>query len=78
MSWQDMVIAIGSWIFIVALLPSIFSQNKPDVKTSIMTAVVLTVYGFVFFTLGLIFSAISGMGTAVCWWILFIQKIMKK
>jgi len=74
MIWQDIVISVGQWIFIIALMPSIFSQNKPDVKTSLITAIVLTVFGFTFLTLNLIIGGLSGLGTAFCWWILFVQK----
>lgn len=77
MIWQDIVISAGQWIFIIALIPSIFSQNKPDIRTSLMTAIVLTAFSFTFFTLDLVIGGISSLGTATCWWILFIQKIRR-
>ena len=73
--WQDYVIAIGSWLFIIALIPTIISKEKPALTTSLLTASVLTSYVLCFSSLGMLMSAISGAGTALCWWILAFQKM---
>jgi len=36
--WQDIMFSLGSWIFAIALIPSIVNkENKPDMKTSLQT-----------------------------------------
>jgi len=76
-SWQDIVMSIGQWIFIIALLPAIIGKDKPPWMTSLLTAVVLSVFAFIFLTLDMIMSAISGSATALCWWILLVQVIKR-
>jgi len=74
MQWQDIVITVGSWIFAIALIPSIRGKNKPELSSSVMTGSLLTVYIFVFGSLELLGSAISSAVVALCWWILAYQK----
>lgn len=74
MHWQDLAITIGSIIFIIALIPSVMSKDKPALSTSIMTGSVLTVFAFVYLTLSLWFSAIVTAGTAALWLLLAVQK----
>ena len=73
--WQDFIFSIVSWIFVVALIPSIFGYNKPEWTTSLLTASVLTVYSATFYSMGMDSSGTSGAVIAACWWILFVQKI---
>ncbi|MFW6283209.1 MAG: hypothetical protein ACOC1P_04125 [Minisyncoccales bacterium] len=75
MIWQDLVISIGEWIFIVSLMFSIFSKNKPSIYTSLTTGIVLTFFGISFFTLNLYMAGVSSLGCAICWYILFVQKL---
>jgi hypothetical protein len=72
--WQDYVFLTGQWIFIIALLPSIFSVHKPELLTSVMTGLVLLVYAVTFYSMGLVYGAISTAITAVCWLILAYQR----
>ena len=78
MIWQDAVIGIGNWIFVLALIPSIISNKKPAIATSLITAVVVTVIAYCFFTLELYHSMISSVAVGVCWWVLFLQVMLKK
>ena len=75
MIWQDIIFAIGSFVFVLALLPSIFGKNKPDMKTSLMTFLVLCAFVGCYITLGFWVSVVSGSLTAICWLILFAQKV---
>lgn len=72
--WQDWIMALGAWVFIVALIPAVKAKDKPPTSTSLMTGGVLTIYVVCMLTLGLVVSAISTGGTAFLWWILFFQK----
>lgn len=78
MAWQDVVMAIGGFIFWIALIPSVSSDNKPSKWTALMTALVLTAYLFVFASLEYWLSFVSGILTTTTWYILLIQKIRSK
>jgi len=72
--WQDWVISIGQFLFLVALIPSIRSAEKPALGTSLMTGIVLTVFAFTQFTLGLYFSVVSAITISIGWYILAWQS----
>ena len=74
MAWQDIIIAAGQWVFLLALLPSIFRKDKPALTTSIATSVVLAVLAFTYATLSLWISTISGILVSVAWFTLAVQK----
>jgi hypothetical protein len=77
MSWQDVVYAIGQWIFIIALVPSVLGKDKPALSTSLTTGLVLAVYVVTLISLNLWISAISSAVTAATWFILAYQKFKK-
>ncbi len=74
-SWQDIILTIGNIIFLIALLPSILSVDKPSKWTSLITSVTLTIFTIVYFTLGLSYACIATGLSALGWWVLFFQKI---
>lgn len=77
--WQDIVMSIGNWIFAFALFPSVFGiKNKPPKWTSLMTAVVLSIFVWCMITLNLLRTAVAITTTASLWWVLFIQKIKEE
>lgn len=78
MQWQDIVFTVGSLVFIIALLPSVFSENKPDIKTSALTTVILSVFALTYFSLHLYFSSIVTFATALVWGFLAWQKYHEK
>jgi len=73
LAWQEVVFAIGGFAFFMALLPSIFSNNKPAFSTSLMTASFLTTFVLAFATLDLWWSAAAQALGAAGWWVLAIQ-----
>jgi len=75
--WQDYVLAIGNWLFAIALIPTIIGKDKPAFSTSIMTSVILTIFAFCYFSLGLKWGAMAMGFGALAWWILTIQRLMK-
>lgn len=75
MVWQDYVIAIAQIGFVVALIPTLFSKDKPPVFTSFMTVVLLAIIIFCMFTLHLYFSAATAFAIMSTWAIIGIQKI---
>lgn len=77
MDWQDIVLTIGSALFSVALLPSVFGKNKPAWSSSLLTGSVLGVFAVVYATLGLWFSFGSTLVTASLWFVLLAQAIQE-
>jgi hypothetical protein len=75
--WQDVVIGIGQWIFVFALIPSILSEDKPNKLTSFLTAGVMSAFAVAFGTLHMVMSTVSALVVAIAWWILFIQKVLE-
>ena len=73
--WQDWVFAIGSFIFSVALIPAIRAKEKPPISTSLSTSLLLFAFAACYVSLGYWLSVISGSLTALCWFILFMQKL---
>lgn len=74
-NWQDIVLTLGSIVFLLALVPSIKSKDKPAVATSIMTGLVLFVFAATYTTLHLWFSAATTALTGVLWLVLAVQKV---
>lgn len=76
MSWQDIVFSIGAWIFVIALLPSVFGKDKPALTSSLMTGSVLAIYALTYLTLSLWISAFSTSLVALTWFTLAVQKYL--
>ena len=73
--WQDYLFLVGGIVFIAALLPSLFSKDKPSWLTSITTSFFLFGYSIAFLTLDLKFAGITTAITAMIWGVMFVQKI---
>lgn len=74
MSWQDLVLGVVQWIFLVALIPSIVGKHKPEFPTSMITGILLCVQAAVFYSLRGYVSAISTFLVACGWFILAWQR----
>ena len=73
MIWQEWVFTAGSLVNTIALLPSVFSEHKPALPTSLLTGTMLSTYSITFTSLGLYGSAGSILVTAFLWFVLAIQ-----
>jgi hypothetical protein len=71
---QDLIFSLGGIIFMVALIPSLVSENKPNYKTSILTSIVLYTFSITYISLDLTYSSIVSFITATLWLILFYQS----
>ncbi|MFA6602881.1 MAG: hypothetical protein WCT01_03700 [Candidatus Shapirobacteria bacterium] len=78
MKWQDFVLTFGQVIFILALFPSIFSKDKPSIKTSIPTSLVSFSIGVVYLTLNVPMAAATAVINGILWGILAFQKLKVK
>ncbi len=74
MWWQDWVIAICQWGFALALLPTVFGTEKPEVSTALVTAVLAGVVAATFATIPLIWAAVATGSTSVIWFIITAQS----
>lgn len=74
MQWQDLVITFGQIIFSLALLPMIFSKDKPSLISSIVTGLVLMIYVLTYITIQFWFGAAMTAVTGAIWLILAYQK----
>jgi hypothetical protein len=77
MLWQDWVFSVGTWVFAIALVPTIRGKEKPPLWTSFPTAIFLTLFALTYFSLTLWLSAFSSLLTATAWSILAIQKLQQ-
>ncbi|MCL4357527.1 hypothetical protein M1512_01360 [Patescibacteria group bacterium] len=78
MHWQETVLAVGQIVFIVALLPSLFSRDKPEIWTSIITGTVALSIAITYATMNLPLAAISALFNFIFWSILAVQKYRQK
>ena len=76
--WQDIVIFIGQFLLAVALIPSILSDKKPSWSTSLLTAIVLSVFAVCFYTLKLYGAMIAVLLGVLTWVILLVQVLRRK
>mgnify|MGYP003395202723 FL=1 len=74
MAWQDAVFFIGSWIFVISLIPTIRGKQKPDFSTSLTTSFILYIFMATYFTLELTLSGIATFASATTWAILAYQR----
>ncbi|MEK7583543.1 MAG: hypothetical protein AAB483_04050 [Patescibacteria group bacterium] len=74
MAWQDIILTVGSWIFAIVLIPSIRSKDKPALTSSLLTALLCTIYIAVYISLHFWTTSISMAVLATMWWILAYQK----
>lgn len=71
---QDLIFTAGGVIFIVALLPSVFSEHKPPLSTCLITGSVLAVFAATYLTLDLTFGAVTTAISAAVWFTLAVQQ----
>ncbi len=74
MHWQDIVLTSGQIVFTLALLPTVFGKDKPNVYTSLATSAFLFIFVFTYITMSLYSTAFFTSITAILWLILVYQK----
>jgi hypothetical protein len=77
MGWEEIVLSFGAIIFAIALIPSIISDDKPDLRTSLTTGLVLLAFTAAYISLGLTFAAATVFITAGFWFTLAFQVIRR-
>lgn len=81
--WQDFVLGIVGYIFLVALIPQVvrgFEVEKGLVtkSTALMTGIGMWIISFAHFTLGLLFTGVSEFLLGAMWFVLYYQAIKYK
>ena len=74
MQWQDIAISVAQWAAIIALLPSVFSKDKPALSSSLLTTACVAVFFVSYLTLGLVVSTISAAFLLAMWATLAYQQ----
>ena len=78
MKWQDVIMMIGSFIFAIALWPSVKGKDKPALSSSLITGTVLLIFSICYATLGLWLAFSTNFLTVIMWYILAFQKFRRK
>lgn len=76
MNWQDLVLTIGQIVLTIALLPSVFSKDKPALKSSLIYGTVLIGFTLTYLSLSLYLTAASTGLISILWFVLAIQKYL--
>lgn len=76
--WQDVVLTIGSVIFLIALIPTILGATKPAPLTSLLTGTVLLVFAGTYATLDLPFATVTTAATGLAWLIILRQSLRSR
>ena len=76
--WQDWVFAAGNVFFIVSLLPSLCSKNKPHFWTSLPTAGILYIFAYTALSLDQVINCWVTCCSATMWLVLALQKFRSK
>ncbi len=74
MVWQDFVISGAQLVAVFSLIPSIISDDKPALATSLMSFAIMMVIASCMLSLGMWFSCLTGYSIALAWLILVVQK----
>lgn len=66
--WQDLVFMLGGFIGAGILLPTLFdSETKVPIYSSFLQVVLITVFTYTFWTLGLTLSAMGSSARVAVW-----------
>lgn len=74
-SWQDAVFAVGEIVFMVGLLPALFSTHKPPWFTSVVTGLMLCSFVAVQISYRNWWTTVLTSATALVWFALAVQVI---
>jgi len=74
MIWQDALMALAQAVFIIALIPALWTKTKPPIFTSIITGFGLMAIAISVGSLGLWWSAATSAVCVVMWFTLARQR----
>lgn len=65
--WQDIVFAVAAWGLNLSILPTLRSQNKPPLLTSVGYGICVTVMGVALISVPLWFSGVTNIIGGILW-----------
>lgn len=74
MIWQDILLMLGGFGFVIALIPAVTSKSKPPRSTCLVTGGILYLFCAAYATLGLWLAFSATMITASMWATLLFQR----
>ncbi len=77
MIWQDWVVAVGSGVITLSLLPTVFGPDKPALSTCLITGSILLIFAATFATLQMWLTAGINCLTATLWLVLAGQVLYR-
>jgi len=77
MQWQDWVFSVGGFIVLASLVPTPRGPDKPALTTSLMSAILIAIFGVTMATLSLWLSAVANWLVAMLWSAIALQTIRK-
>lgn len=78
MIWQDIILMLGGFGFVIALVPAVRNREKPPVSTSLMTGSILVIFVICYAALDLWLAFVATITTAVMWLCLATQVLLRK
>jgi hypothetical protein len=69
------IFLVGGFLLAASLLPSVFSESKPDVRTSLIAGSVLALYTASFLAMGQKWSALGVVASTTLWFVLLAQGL---
>lgn len=74
-NWRDRLVVVLQLMFIIALLPAIFGNEKPGFWTSFPTAIAVSIFAYIYATILWWWTVSVTSVLALEWWILVYQVI---
>ena len=75
MLWQDIILAVGTWVMVICQFPTVLSKTrKPHVWTALPMLIILYIFAYVFATLDLYFTAVPTFIEGSIFGLLFYQS----
>lgn len=78
MSWEEVVVAVGTLALGLFLLPTILGPHKPSLLTSIPTFFIILAFAASFASLDLWLAAVSNAFNATCWLAVIARTVQAK
>lgn len=77
MKWQDAILSMGGVIFLISLLPSLLSDQKPALLTSLSTSITLCAFLAVYANYKLWVAFSLTLLNVILWFALAVQVMAK-
>lgn len=73
--WRDYTLFAGQIAFLIALVPTVVGDSKPEFSTCLITATGMTVFTYVYATVNWWWTTAIASLVTLLWWTLVVQTI---